>query len=276
MRGFLAAYDAMLARWPVAVDTIDVPSVYGTTRVNACGPHEAPALVLLHSGGATSTVWFANVGELSRARRVYAVDLIGDPGRSVNDGQRLRTASDLMSWLDGVFDHLGLGQADLCGHSYGGWIALSYTLHAPQRVRRLALLDPTKCFAGLRPSYLLHAAPLLVRPSAARLRAFLAWETGGFPLDPGWLDVAALGAEFPSSKVVMPRRPDPARLRASTVPTLVLLAGESRAHDIRRVETNARRMLPVLASAVLPGVSHHSTPTAHPGELNRRLLEFLA
>lgn len=35
---FLAAHDAVLNQWPVPVDRMDLTSVYGTTRVTACGP----------------------------------------------------------------------------------------------------------------------------------------------------------------------------------------------------------------------------------------------
>lgn len=272
---FFAAYDDVLGRWPVDVETIDVPSAYGTTRVNVCGPRSGTPLVLLHGGGATSTVWFANVADLARAHRVYAVDLIGDPGCSVLDGTPVTGLGDLMAWLDGVFVHCGLDEASLCGHSYGGWLALSYALHAPQRVRRLALLDPTTCYAGMSLRYLLHAAPMLARPTAERVRAFLAWETGGAPLDPAWLDLYVLGAtEFPKAKVVMPRRPSAERLRASTVPALLLLAERSRCHDVRRVAANVSRTMPHVVMATLPGVSHHAVPMVGAGELNRRLLEF--
>jgi pimeloyl-ACP methyl ester carboxylesterase len=56
-----------------------------------------------------------------------------------------------MLWLDAVLDRLGIETTDVCGHSYGGWIGLGYALHAPARVNRLVLLDPTQCFAGFRP-----------------------------------------------------------------------------------------------------------------------------
>ncbi|OLB65670.1 MAG: hypothetical protein AUI10_05680 [Actinobacteria bacterium 13_2_20CM_2_72_6] len=49
---FLAAYDALLRRWPVPVEPVEVPSAYGTTRVNVCGPVDGEPLVLLHGGGA--------------------------------------------------------------------------------------------------------------------------------------------------------------------------------------------------------------------------------
>jgi pimeloyl-ACP methyl ester carboxylesterase len=257
-----AAYDAVLARWPVKVERL---SVDGTTRVLACGPADGEPLVLLPGGGTTATVWFANAGELARTHRVYAAELPTDAG----------TAPDLMAWLDGLLTGLGLDATDLCGHSYGGWIALTYALHAPTRVRRLALLDPTTCFAGFRPAYLLHAMPLLLRPSGASLRALLRWETGGAPLDPDWLRLVSLVADGPRSKIVRTKRPDAARLRALTVPLLVLVAGNSKAHDVDRVAANARALVPGVTVTTLPGVTHHSVPTAEPARFNRALLDFL-
>lgn len=272
---FLAAYDAVLDAWPVPVERLDLGSAYGTTRVLVCGPEDGEPLVLLNGGGATATVWFANVAELSRTRRVYAVDRIGEPGRSQAGERPVRTAEDLLDWLDGVLDALGLGRTDLCGHSYGGWIALGYALHAPERIRRLVLLDPTGCFAGFRPGYLLRALPMLLRPTARRARSFLAWETGGAGLDPRWVELYGLGAELPRARVVVGRRPSAERLRASTVPALVLLAGGSRAHDSRRVEAAARRRLPGVRTAVLDGLTHHGIPSVGAPDLNGRIADFL-
>ncbi|WP_405893047.1 alpha/beta fold hydrolase [Streptomyces sp. NBC_00104] len=276
---FLAAYDAVLDHWPVPVDRMDLASVYGTTRVIACGPVDGEPLVLLHGGGATSAVWFANVADLSRTRRVYAVDRIGEAGRSLRGGRPVRSVDDLLDWLDGVLDGgldgSGPSRVDLCGHSYGGWIALTYALRTPQRVRKLALLDPTQCFAGYRAEYLLRALPLLIRATSRRARAFLAWETHGAEVDPAWLELYGLAAEFPRTKVVVGKRPTSRQLGSSTTPTLVLLAGDSRAHDVRRVEAAARLHLPHVETAVLPGLSHHGVPFTRAASLNSKVLDFL-
>jgi pimeloyl-ACP methyl ester carboxylesterase len=272
---FLAAYQAVLDQWPLPVETVDVPMAYGTTRVQVCGPKDGNPLVMLHGGGATSAVWFANAAALSGAHRLYAIDRIGEPGLSVPHGQRISGDADLMAWLEAVFTGLGLDRADVCGHSFGGWLALSFALHAPERVARLALVDPTRCFAGFSLRYLLRAVPVLLRPNAERVRAFIDWETGGEPVDSAWLRLYVSGTmDFPRSKVVLGRRPDAARLRAAGVPTLVLLAERSRAHDIRRVAAGVRRLMPHAVTATLPGVSHHAVPTVRPETLNRRLLEF--
>jgi len=272
---YFAAYDAVLAQWPVAVESVDVPSPYGTSHVLISGKPDGEPLILLHGGGATSTVWFANVEDLSQTHRLYAVDIIGTAGRSINSGRPVDTHPRLMDWLDGLFGALNLEKASLCGHSYGGWIALTYSLHAPHRVNRLALLDPTDCFTGLSLNYRLHALPAFVRPSADRIRTLIRWETACMPVDPTWLNLMCLGGELPRAKVVMPRRPAPDRLRASTIPTLLLLAEKSRAHDIHKVSAYARNLMPHIATTVLPAVSHHTVPTENVTHLNRELRAFL-
>ena len=158
---FREAYEQAMALWPVPVERLDLPSEFGSTRVNVCGPADGPPLVLLHGGGTTSAVWYALAATLARTHRVHAVDQMGGPGLSAHTGRALRRPEDLLDWLDGVFSGLGLASAALLGHSYGGWLALSYAAHtagggsapgARGRVNRLVLLDPTQCFAGFRPS----------------------------------------------------------------------------------------------------------------------------
>ncbi|MFE7562274.1 alpha/beta fold hydrolase [Kitasatospora sp. NPDC057500] len=275
---FLAAYDEALAHWPLPVEALTVPTPYGATRVNACGPRDGRPLVLLHGGGATATCWSANAAALAAAgHRVLAVDLIGDPGRSTLDHPRLGGLPELLGWLDAVLDGLDATAADLVGHSYGGWIALRYALHAPARVRRLALLDPTQCFTGFRARYLLRVLPLLLPPrTAAKARAYLDQESGDTALDPAWRELYALGfAGFPAARPVTGPRPTPAELRTLTAPVLVLLAERSRTHHPRTVADRARHTLPNATVAVLADTSHHTLLTAHPDELNRRLTAFL-
>ncbi|MEU3949495.1 alpha/beta fold hydrolase [Streptomyces sp. NPDC029526] len=271
---FLAAYDAVLRQWPVPVRGVDVPTPYGSTRVHVCGPEDGSPVVLLPGGGTTSVVWYANAGALAATHRVYAVDLIGDFGRSVHDGAPLRDAGDLVTWLEAVLDGLGLDRVHLCGHSYGAWIALRHALHAPHRLAGLALLDPAQCFTRMSSRYLLHAVLTLLRPAAQRPRAFHRWETGRDPEDRVWREFLDSTAGLKRSKVVAMPRPAEHALRACPVRTLVVAAERSRAHDASRMAADARRLLPGAEVVVLPGASHHSIPTERPGELNRLLADF--
>ncbi|MEV7180387.1 alpha/beta fold hydrolase [Kitasatospora sp. NPDC093679] len=269
---FDAAYDALLARWPAGTAELDVPTPYGTTRVHAHGPAGAPPLVLLPGGGATGAVWAGTAAALGGRHRVFAVDLPGDAGRSARGGRPLRTGGDLTAWLDALLDGLGAGRADLCGHSYGALLAFGYAERRPQRVDRLALLDPTQCFAGFRPGYVLRALPLLLRPTRANALALLARETAG-TADPDCAEVYGQGVGLPDlARPLRLRRPDAAALRG---PVLVLVAGRSGAHDARKVAAAARRALPDGEVAVLEGATHHGLPVVGGDALNARLAAFL-
>ncbi|GAA3185104.1 MULTISPECIES: alpha/beta fold hydrolase [Streptomyces] len=274
---FLLAYDKVMAKWPAARETASVPTPFGTTHVTMCGPADGPSLLLLPGGGgATSASWYVQAAELSRTHRVFAVDLIGAPGRSTPDrDRRPRTVADLSAWLDALLDGLGVSETDLGGHSYGAWIALHHAMRAPDRVRHLVLLDPTRCFAGLSPAYLLHALPSLLRPAPRRVRAFLEWETGGSVLDPDWLALQEAAAGFSSVRPVTGPRPAPDALRGLGLPVLLLLAGNGRAHDASEVAARAEALLPHVATTVLPDVSHHQLPHAMPPAVSSRLSDFL-
>ncbi|REE71972.1 pimeloyl-ACP methyl ester carboxylesterase [Rhodococcus wratislaviensis] len=270
---FVRAYDALLDHWPVNVTPVDVPTPFGPTRVNVCGPESGAPLLLLPGGGATSTVWIANVAALARSHRVFAVDVMGDVGRSVNDGAPLRTVETLFEWLDAVLDHLGVNASAVVGHSYGAMIALAYALHDPRRVDSLVLLDPTSCFARMNSKYLLRALPVLIRPTETRQRSLIDWETGGAGVDPRWLGVAALGtAAFGRTTLVVPPRPKPDALERLTAHTAVVLAGSSRAHDPGKVAANVRRLLPAATVTTIPAATHHALPMAPAADVTAAIL----
>jgi pimeloyl-ACP methyl ester carboxylesterase len=271
---YLSAYDAVLATWPILVEPRDAPTPHGSTRVNIAGPVDAPPLVLLAGGGATSTVWFNNVEALGRRQRLYAIDVMGDAGRSV-PSRPLGSIDDLMAWLDAVLDCCGLDRVAIGGHSYGGWIALTYALRHPERVRALVLVDPTTAFAGWNPAYLAHALPLAFSATPATMRRLLRWETRGAALDPTWLHLVLTGVATFRSRIVFPKRPRPEQLRGLAVPTQLLAAQRSRAQHPGRLVARAERLVPGLTTEILAGASHHTLPTLHAADLNDRVLAFL-
>ena len=157
---------------------------------------------------------------------------------------------------------------------YGGWTALRYAQHAPDRVRRLVLLDPTQCFTGLRWDYLLDALPMLVRPESKSRRRMLRWESGHRP---GCVEspcAPATTSSPPGAKFVFSKRPTADELRAVRTPTLVLLAGRGRQHHNDRVTAIAEQRLPDVNVRELPA-AHHTIPFEGADELNHQLTTFL-
>src|SRR5512133_1779901 len=78
----MAFYDNILAHWPVSYETLNIPTRHGSTFVVASGDRTAMPLVLLHGAGTNSAIWAGDVAEYSRTYRVYAIDLLGEPGKS--------------------------------------------------------------------------------------------------------------------------------------------------------------------------------------------------
>ncbi|TDW23413.1 alpha/beta fold hydrolase [Kribbella kalugense] len=273
---FDEAYDALLARWGVPVEQLELTDEFGTTHVNACGPADGPPVVLLPGHGATSAVWFAVAPRLAERYRVYAIDVIVDAGRSTNTGRKPKTPADLHAWLTNVLDGLGIEQAALCAHSYGSWIALTFTIANPGRVNRLALLDPTDGYLGLRVPYILRAVPSLLRPSRKTTESFLRWETQGLAVDPLVLELAGLAAEQPSTPFVRTKRPTDAQLRALSPAPLVFIAGRSKSQNPDQLTARVTTLTPSATVVHLPNATHHSLPTLHTDEILPELEKYLA
>ena len=171
-------YRDLLGRWPVPSEHLTVPTSQGETFVVASGPPDAPPLVLLHGAGANSAMWLGDVAVWSEHFRVYAVDVIGEPGLSAPSRPPL--ASDAYaSWLDDVLRGLAVDRISIVGVSLGGWLALDYAIRRPARVNRLALLCP----GGVgRQKWGVVVAALLLRPFGRwGLRTTMRLAMGGLP-----------------------------------------------------------------------------------------------
>ena len=86
-------------------------------------------------------MWSPNIADFSKDYRVYAIDVMGQPSKSIPD-EPIRNAADYVAWLTATLDALHLDRVSLVGMSYGGWLALNYAVAAPERVRKLVLLSP--------------------------------------------------------------------------------------------------------------------------------------
>ena len=86
-------------------------------------------------------MWMGDVAAWAAHFRVYAVDMIGEPGLSAPSRPPL--ASDAYAlWLDDVMQALALTRASIVGVSLGGWLALDYATRRPARVEKVVLLCP--------------------------------------------------------------------------------------------------------------------------------------
>lgn len=162
-------YQEALSRWPIPYETRFVDTTFGKTHLVISGPKEAPPLVLLHGKGVNAAVWLYNVAILARQFRVYAIDIIGDIGKSANTNPTYQSG-DHARWLVEVFDTFNLNCVALCGASVGGWLAHSFALQFPQRVNQLILLAPAG-FYRMRTWFMFRATLTALLPASWAMRS---------------------------------------------------------------------------------------------------------
>jgi pimeloyl-ACP methyl ester carboxylesterase len=278
---YLAAYDALLRKWPVVYEERDVATRFGSTHVVVSGPTHAPPLVLLHAAAATATVWRPNVEQLGRHFTIYAVDIIGQYGKSVSS-RAIRRRRDFADWMCDLLDALEIGRTSLVGNSYGAFLALNQASLAPERVDRVVIINPAGVFASFVPNVLrMLIAPLLsaLRPAAKRPRLTIAAMLGRNvqfgPDEQEWADLVSLVWTWDMRiNAVFPTVFSRAELRAIRSPTLLLMGDNELLYDPHATLRRARDRMPSLQAEIVPN-AYHIAAMARPDEINARILRFL-
>jgi len=100
---------------------------------------EGEPLVLIHGVGMRLEAWAPQIARFSGSHRVIAVDM---PGHGESD--KLPTGStiaDFVAWLGRFLDDMGIGPANIAGHSMGALISGGAAATMGGRVRRVACLN---------------------------------------------------------------------------------------------------------------------------------------
>jgi len=248
---------------------------------------DGPAVVLLHEGICDRRMWEPQIGPFTEAGyRVVRHDLRGYGDSELLSGPLSNTGD-----LEALLEHLGIERASLVGVSYGGRIALEFTILHPDLVEALVLVG-----AGLRGAdwsgemetfgeeeeRLLEAGDV---DGAVELNLRM-WvdgpSRGPDEVDPDvrervremqrrafevQLPVPEAGPDSPFEP------PATARLDEVQCPTLVVV-GELDQPDILRIADLLAEGIPGARKAFIPGTAH--VPSMEkPEEFNELVLEFL-
>jgi pimeloyl-ACP methyl ester carboxylesterase len=253
---FLNVYDQLLTRWPNDLISRDVRTSFGNTHINSVGSDGALPLVL-PGFGTNSTMWFANIAALVQHHRVFAVDTIGQPGRSVTRTALSPTTTAV--WLAEVLDGLAIEQANVTGFSLGGWIALDFAIKHPERTSKVALVDPAASILPMPFSFFLHSLfPMMIHPTRKGLQRYFQWMThGNKGMNTEWGQTMILG--ILNYKPHPPIRVKPftdEQLRACQAPTLLLVAEKSVLYEPAKAIERATQLMPNLTAEIVAGASH--------------------
>jgi pimeloyl-ACP methyl ester carboxylesterase len=252
-KAVMAIYDAAMKNWAVPYDTQVVETRYGATFVIASGDVQLPVLVLLHGAGGNSTMWAGDVGEYAKQYRVYAVDLIGEAGKSAPQRPAWDSAA-FAEWLEDVFNGLKIERAAMVGISQGAWTALKFGVVHPERVEKLVLMTPGGIIPD-RSSFIIRAIGwmMLGKWGIGRMVKSL---FGDQVVPDGVIDIVTqMTTHFKPRMGVLPIFSDD-ELRRLTMPILLLGGTKDIMRDMDQIEARLRGLVPHMTSKRIMGGGH--------------------
>ena len=264
-------YLAFLKYWPGAHQEMRIPTSQGETFVVASGEAGAPPLVLLHGGAANTAMWMEEARTFASRFRVYAIDLIGEPGLSAPSRPTLASEAYAV-WLDEVLRGLSVERASFFGVSLGGWLALDYAIRRPQRVDRIAVLCPGGI--GRQKLGIVFATLGLRMCGGWGKRKLRERILGRAPADPppavkAFIDFLTLiYRHFRPRMVKLPVFSDES-LRRLTMPVLAIVGGRDVLLDSAQTKKRLERYVPKAEVVDLPEAGHWI-----PGQTGK-VMEFL-
>ncbi|KAG8228955.1 hypothetical protein J437_LFUL007706 [Ladona fulva] len=141
-------------------------------------PKTRVPIVLLHGLGSGSALWVLNFDALAATRPVYAVDMLGfgRSSRPTFSSDAMEAEQQMVRSVEEWRREMQLDSMILLGHSMGGFIAASYAIKYPKRIKHLILADPWGFPEKPADLHLKTAVPLWVRAIAFVVQ----------PLNPLW------------------------------------------------------------------------------------------
>jgi pimeloyl-ACP methyl ester carboxylesterase len=273
---FEAVYDEAMRTLPPPAETHDLQTPFGHVRVYRFGQTAGTPVVLLHGRAATTVVWQPNIPALAERRPVYAMDLLGEGGRSMQTAP-ITGSDDQAAWLASVLEQLGIAAAHFVGHSIGGWATCNQAVRAPQRLASISLLEPINTLAPIAFGVVLRSIPALL-PVTGRwaLPRFIRWIGGQdrLPQDDPIVNVISANLQCYRTALPAPAYITDSELRSISVPTLALIGGRSVVHDPDRCLRRAQTLIPNVQAELWPEATHSIT-TEDPGKVNTRILRFI-
>jgi pimeloyl-ACP methyl ester carboxylesterase len=269
-RAYTAFIQEAMEAWPVPYDEIMVSSRFGTTHVVACGPKEAPPLVLLHGFFTTLFLWTPNIADLSQSYRVYAIDIMGNRNRSI-PSEAIGTEDEIIEWLGGTLTEMGLESVYLAGMSFGGWLAIKFALAEPNRVRKLVLISPAASLQPLVKQFMPRVMLTMLPPKRYWFRMLMGWMGVRGSVDSEFsqqlLDLMWLGAEHINMSAetmrVMPTVISDTQLGALSMPVLLLIGENEVIYDSQKALARAQQLIPDIKGELVPHCGHDISFNQH-------------
>lgn len=272
---YYLCYEKSLENFEMDFKSDYISTTFGETHVLRFGDPEKKPLVLLHGMTMSSTMWYPNMKQFVQERCVYAIDIIGDFGKS-KPIVPIKRRKDGQQWLLEVLNALQLNKIDLAGHSMGGFLSLNFALAFPERVSKLVLYAPAGTFHKMSAKFFTKIYPALLFHTERTIDHAFRWFSGkGEPLEPVFRSQVIAGYRYAKPLLqVMPSVFPREEFQHFHTPTLLIIGDKEVIYPAHKAVANAKKVIPHLETCVIPGASHSLT-IEHAGDINELTQLFL-
>jgi pimeloyl-ACP methyl ester carboxylesterase len=278
-KDFQIAYDEAMAHLLKPNDTKDIKTEFGTVRAyyftKEENKHKEP-LLLLPGRSASTPMWESNLEGLMKERPVYTIDLLGEPGMSVQT-KVIKTQKEQAQWLNEVITELGLEKVHITGVSIGGWTSMNLARFYPDNIASVSLLDPVFVFESISLKMVVASipasVPLVPKPIREKMLSYI---SGGAEADESEPIAKLIESGMRNYKLTVPG-PDQFSnedLKNINVPVLALMAERSTMHNSEKAVETGTKYVKEIEIENWPNASH-AINGEFPEEVNKRILEFV-
>ncbi|MDO6598041.1 alpha/beta hydrolase [Oceanihabitans sp. 2_MG-2023] len=256
-KAYFEAYNETLKLWDVAFEELYIPTTDGVAHVLVSGPENGEPIVLLHGMNASSTMWYPNIKALSSNHRVYAIDFILEPGKSLLYTD-LESVDQVIDWYQEVFFALKLENFHVIGASRGGWLAVNLALDNQKSIKSMVLLSPAQTFTWIKPSVdLFKNIVTLLSSKEKRIAQSLESMSSNVPnISKAYLEQYYIATEKDSVNQFMSRMQPFSNdeLKSLQMPVLVLIGDDDMINEKRTIEI--AKMLPQGKGEIIENAGH--------------------
>ncbi|WP_238155479.1 alpha/beta fold hydrolase [Kribbella soli] len=256
---YRSKYDAAMRDLPAPTAVRDIRTDYGVVRVYQFSGAKSglDPLVLLPGTSSGTPVWADNLKSLLAITDVYAIDLLGESGMSIQS-KPITSDEDKAAWLDQTLAALPEQRFNLLGLSIGGWSAMNLAVRRPDRIATVTTLDAPLVYDGLPLETVIRSLPATVKWLPRSWRdSFNSYTAGGAPVEHVPVaDMIEAGMKNYTMKQPQPQRITEPQLAALPMPVLAIIAGRSVMHDPPKARSTAERALRTKTVVLYPDASH--------------------
>lgn len=255
----LELYDSQLTKLDFPCKDIFINTSFGETHLIETGNLNGIPLLVFHGGNSTTAYNLLACKFLLNDFHIYAVDIIGHPGKSAEVSLSPKGYS-YGKWASEVITDLGFEKIRCFGGSFGGGVLAKLMCVAPNKVEKSALIVP----AGINNAFPIGSAKmmiplikyLLTKDEAYIKQTALFMSVTEDVLDNDTLDTVKNSFDHVKTKTGMPSNVSEKLMQKCNAQTLVMASEKDCLFPAKKVLSRAQKIIPNIFTYELKNRGH--------------------